>query len=181
MLSAKCVLSCTYFCQQAYYKQKGHFMDSSSYVPVTGTVLSISQMTCCNQIVSLRTSEGIINFVISPDTYVVDSTPLRAGMRVTGFYDANRPVPLIYPPRYQAEILTIMRADEQVLLRFFDNNLVASDRSLKLNTGRQTTIVTANGQRFTCNPGNHVLIVYYSNTTRSIPPQTTPRKIIVMC
>ncbi len=26
-----------------------------------------------------------------------------------------------------------------------------------------------------------MLLVYYTVTTRSIPPQTTPRKIIVLC
>lgn len=156
-------------------------MDVTSYLPVTGTILSVSQMNCCNQILSLKTSDGIVQFVISPETLVIDSTNLRTGMRITGFYDSNLPVPLIYPPRYQAQILTALRPQEQVALSFFNRNLTASDNSLQLNTNRQTTMVTANGQRFTCNPGNHVLLVYYTVTTRSIPPQTTPRKIVVMC
>ena len=44
-----------------------------------------------------------------------------------------------------------------------------------------TNVVTGNGQRFNCTIGGRNLIVFYSVTTRSIPPQTTPRKIIVMC
>ena len=156
-------------------------MDVTSYLPVTGTILSVSQMNCCNQILSLKTSDGIVQFVISPETLVIDSTNLRAGMRITGFYDASLPVPLIYPPRYQAQILTALRPQEQVTLGFFNRNLTASDHSLQLNTSRLTAMVTANGQRFTCSPGNHVLLVYYTVTTRSIPPQTTPRKIVLMC
>lgn len=156
-------------------------MDVTSYLPVTGTILSVSQMNCCNQILSVKTADGIVQFVISPETLVIDSTNLRTGMRITGFYDANLPVPLIYPPRYQAQILTALQPQEQVTLGFLNRNLTASDNSLQLNTSRQTTMVTANGQRFTCSPGNHVLLVYYTVTTRSIPPQTTPRKIVVMC
>lgn len=156
-------------------------MNISSYLPVTGTVLSVSQMSCCNQLVALRTSDGIIQFVISPETFVVDSVSIRAGMKVTGFYDADKPVPLIFPPQYQAEIITAQRSGELVTLRFFNRDLTAADNSLSLNLNRQTSVTTANGQRFTCSPGNHTLLVYYTSVTRSIPPQTTPRKIIVLC
>ena len=156
-------------------------MDTTSLIPITGVILSVSQMDCCNQIVSLNTENGIIQFVITPNTYVVDSTSLRAGMRVVGFYDGNLPVPLIFPPRYQAEIISQLRPNEQAALRYFDQDLVATDNSLKLNPGRPTAVVTANGQRFTCSPGNQTLLVYYTTTTRSIPPQTVPRKIVVLC
>lgn len=156
-------------------------MDPTSLIPVIGTILSVSQMDCCNQILTLNTSDGIIQFVITPNTYVVDSTSLRAGMRIVGFYDGNLPVPLIYPPRYQAEILSQLRPNEQVTLSYFDQELTAADHSLKLNPDRRTSVVTANGQRFTCSPADQVLLVYYTSTTRSIPPQTVPRKIIVLC
>jgi len=42
-------------------------------------------------------------------------------------------------------------------------------------------VVTTNNQTFMGNPGNHTLVVLYSQTTRSIPAQTTPEKIIVLC
>ena len=57
----------------------------------------------------------------------------------------------------------------------------ASDGSLQLNIAGGTVIKTLNGQNITCNLGGHMLLVYYTVTTRSIPPQTTPRKIIVLC
>ena len=44
-----------------------------------------------------------------------------------------------------------------------------------------TTVVTQNNQTYLGNPGGHTLVVLYSQTTRSIPPQTTPDKIIVLC
>ncbi|MDY3022040.1 MAG: hypothetical protein SOS50_07710 [Oliverpabstia sp.] len=67
------------------------------------------------------------------------------------------------------------------MLNYFDRNLLAGDGSLQLNIGRNTEITTLNGQSFPCSPGNRSLLVYYTATTRSIPPQTTPQRIIVLC
>lgn len=64
---------------------------------------------------------------------------------------------------------------------FKDKYIPLIDQSLKLNIAPSTEIMTSNGQRFTCSLGGQLLVVYYSATTRSIPPQTTPRRIIVMC
>lgn len=81
----------------------------------------------------------------------------------------------------QAEIVTVLRGEQNVMLNFFDENLVAEDNSLRLNLSPVTNIMTQNGQRFTCSPRNMELLVYYTNTTFSIPPMTTPQKVIVMC
>ena len=131
--------------------------------------------------VSLRTENGIVNFAVDMDTVIIDSRQLRQGMRVAAFYDGNLPVPLIFPPQYRAQIVTVLGRNEQVMLNYFDENLTATDGSLQLNVGPGTVIKTINGQNITCNLGEHILLVYYTVTTRSIPPQTTPRRIIVLC
>ena len=97
------------------------------------------------------------------------------------FRSSSLPVPMIFPPQYQAQIVTVIGRNENVMLNFFDRNLVASDGSLRLNLSRNTIIKTVNGQSVTCNLGNRFLLVYYTITTASIPPQTTPRKIILFC
>ena len=84
----------------------------------------------------------------------IDSRQLRPGMRVTAFYDSSLPVPLIYPPRYRAQVITLTGRNEQAVLNYFDSNLVAQDRSLQLNISRNTVIKPVNGQNFICNPGN---------------------------
>ncbi len=156
--------------------------NNSSLVPVIGTILSIAMGNdCCSQMMSLGTENGIVNFNIDPDTSVIDCRRLRPGMRVAAFYDSSLPVPLIFPPQYQAQIVTMVNRNEQVMISRFDRNLLAEDRSLQLNIGRSTVITTINGQSFDCDPGNRTLLVYYSVTTRSYPPQTTPRKIVVLC
>lgn len=157
-------------------------MKYTNYEPITGIILNIAKESdCCSQMMSLSTENGIVNFIVGPETIVIDNRQLRAGMRVTAFYDGNLPVPLIFPPQYRAQIVTVLSRNEQVMLNNFDSNFVAVDWSLQLNITGNTVIKTVNGQRFTCSPCNRPVLVYYSITTRSIPPQTTPSKIIVLC
>lgn len=158
-------------------------MANTTYVPITGVIRSITPFSgeCCSQFISLSTGSGIINFVSSPETYIVNNTFLIPGMRVTAFYDSNQPVPLIFPPQYRAAVISQTARQEQIAYGYFDRNLLAADNSLELNIGPMTNVVTKNGQRFNCAIGGRTLIVFYTNTTRSIPPQTTPRKVIVAC
>lgn len=157
-------------------------MAYTNFEPVIGTILNMTRGNdCCSQTMSLRTEKGIVNFMIGPETYVIDNRPLRAGLRVAAYYDTSLPVPLIFPPQYRAQIVAVLMRDEQIMLNEFDRNLTARDGSLQLNLARNTNIETLNGQNVTCNPGGQTLLVFYSATTRSIPPQTTPRRIVVLC
>ena len=157
-------------------------MDYANLVPIIGVIVNITRGNdCCSQMLSLRTENGIVNFAVDMDTLIIDSRQLRQGMRVAAFYDSNLPVPLIFPPQYRAQIVTVLGRNEQIMLNYFDDGLTAADGSLQLNIAAGTVIKTVNGQNITCNLGEHMLLVYYTVTTRSIPPQTTPRKIIVLC
>lgn len=156
-------------------------MNYSDLVPVIGTIVNISGNDCCNQMFTLNTENGIVNFFVTPDTMVINSRMLRRGMRIAAFYDSTLPVPLIFPPQYNAVLVTVLGRNEQIALNYFDGNLLAGDNSLQLNVGRNTVVRTLNGQTFSCNLGERMLLVYYTTTTRSIPPQTTPEKIVVLC
>lgn len=147
-----------------------------------GTIVNITRGNdCCSQMMTIRTENGVVNFTVVSDTRVIDSRQLRPGLRVAAFYDASLPVPLIFPPQYQAKIVTILGREEQIMLNEFNRNLTTWDNSLQLNIAASTEIETLNGQRVNCSLGNQTLLVYYSATTRSIPPQTTPRRIVVLC
>lgn len=158
-------------------------MNYENLAPVTGIIQSISQTPndCCTQQISLLTNDGPVNIIISANTFIIDSRRLRPGMMIAAFYDATRPMPLIFPPQYQAELITVIQSNEMVMLNFFNRNLVASDNSLRITLHRSIDVSTMNGQRFNCSIGGNFLLVYYSVTTRSIPPQTTPRRIVVLC
>ncbi|MEW9184550.1 hypothetical protein AB2553_30585, partial [Bacillus mycoides] len=70
---------------------------------------------------------------------------------------------------------------QNVKVDYFNEQLESSDGKLKLNISPSTQILLTNGQFFTGNLVNRNLIAIYSFTTMSIPAQTTPYKIIVLC
>lgn len=160
-----------------------NFMSDLELNAVTGIIRNVqsSNSQCCEQQITLANAQGITNIIIKPSTFVVGSIRLVRGMTVTVFFDANAPAPTIFPPQYNAVIIAQKIGREEIYAGYFDENLLAQNQALQLNLSPRTIMLTANGQRFTCSPGGHLLIVFYRYTTYSIPPQTTPHKIIVIC
>ncbi len=157
-------------------------MDYLNLVPVTGVIVNVERgEDCCSQMLTLHTAGGIVNFIVDTDTAVLENRQLRAGMRVAAFYDSTVAVPLIFPPRYQAAVVTSVGRNQQIMLAYFDENLLSQNGDLQLNVGRNTVIRTLNGQSYSCSVGDHILLVYYTAATRSIPPQTAPERIVVFC
>lgn len=156
-------------------------MKYENLVPIIGTILNMEDSDYFKQMVTLRVENGVVNFMVSSETLVVECRQLEPGMRVAAFYDSSLAVPMIFPPQYQAQMITVLERNEQIALDYFNGALLAQDNSLQLNIAEETRIETLNGQRFSCCIGGRTLLVYYTATTRSIPPQTTPGKIVVMC
>lgn len=142
----------------------------------------IGESTGCYKLMTVQKRDGsIVNFVVTPTTYFVDHAMMSVGDIVIGFYDAYAPVPLIFPPQFRAIVMSRLALGKNVKVDYFNEQLISSDGTLKLNIAPFTQIILENGQAFTGNPANHNLIVVYGPTTRSIPAQTAPYKIIVMC
>lgn len=161
-----------------------------NFLSFSGTVTGISDFWVgptdedggCYQLFEVDNGYGdIVNFVVEPSTYFVDHAMVMVGDPVIGFYDADAPAPLIYPPQYRAVVMAVNTPYQNVKVSFFNRQLLSSDGSLKLNISSNTRVLLENGQAFNRNPANRNLIVVYGATTRSIPAQTTPSQIIVMC
>jgi len=161
-----------------------------NFLSITGTITNIEDFWInesqeslgCYKLLSLQDDNGsLTNFVVTPETYVLNNEILLPGDSVTGYYDGNAPVPLIYPPQYRSLVMHKTRAFPNIKVSYFNSQLISSDNQLKLNFSPSTLIVIRNGLLFTLNPANHNLIVIYGSTTRSIPAQTTPFKVIVLC
>ena len=161
-----------------------------NFLSITGTIATIEDFWInesqeslgCYKLMSLQDDDGnTTNFVVSPETYILNNEILLPGDRVTGYYEGNAPVPLIYPPQYRALVMHKAQSFPNIKVGYFNNQLISSDNQLKLNLAPSTLIIIRNGLLFSRNPGNHNLIVIYGPTTRSIPAQTSPYKIIVLC
>jgi hypothetical protein len=161
-----------------------------NFISFSGTVTMISDFMIsqngegegCYQLISVENElRAMVNFVVSPTTYFVDHAMVKVGDRVTGYYDGDAPVPLIYPPQYRALVMVKDNPYQNVKVAYFNSQLLSNDGLLRLNLSPYTQIVLTNGQAFSKNPTNRNLIVIYGPTTKSIPAQTTPYKIIVLC
>ena len=136
----------------------------------------------CVQMARLEDEDGNpVNVILSPGTYVVGFETLSVGRRCTFWYLADAPMPLIYPPQYSAAAAALDRNGRRIDVSFYDRNLVNSERTLQLKLDGSVEIRTTNNQYFQGNPAGHDLVVVYETSTRSIPAQTTPKEIVVLC
>lgn len=165
----------------------------SQYTPTSGTILQIEwqndnpdQMGCSLNVTFQSMDQGLIHMIVDGTTYVMNNCPLRVGDQVTFFYLTDAPVPMIYPPQYRAAAAVHTPSGTYASLDVFTQSanhsqLTNSDDTLRLNLSNTTIMMLANGQPFGGVLSGKLLLVIYSATTRSIPAQTTPEKIVVFC
>ena len=159
------------------------------YQPFSGTITQIENIRTgtyegddCNLMISVVNREGNqVDFVVTPDTYFVDRVTVTIGDSVIGFYDADEPTIAIYPPQYRAVVMARNIRNQNVKVDIFNRRLVSGDGTLMLNIQPSTQILLSNDQYFTGNIANRLLIVIYGRTTRSLPAQTTPYRVVVLC
>lgn len=124
---------------------------------------------------------NVTNFMVTPRTFVMDFLPLAMGMRCTFWYRTDAPAVLIYPPRYTAVAVAQDRNSRMVNVSFYNEALINQEMTLQLRLDNSVELRTTNNQYFQGTPANHNLVVSYTSSTRSIPAQTTPEKVYVLC
>ena len=157
--------------QKAYY---GYF---------NGIVKEISDFngTKDSKFVSVESKDGApANIIISNETYILDNAEISVGSEITAYFRADAPMIMIYPPQYGAEVVVVNNNDQNVKVEMFDENLVSFDNLLKLNISDDTEIISQDGKEFEGELANRKLVVVYDVSTKSIPAQTNPIKIVVL-
>lgn len=136
----------------------------------------------CVLFVTLETENGdTVNVILSPVTYVVDFETLSVGMSCTFWYLADAPMILIYPPQYNAVVAARDNNSRMIDVSYYGKEMVNQERTLQLKLDGSVDIRTTNNQYFQGSPAEHDLVVIYETSTRSIPAQTTPKEIVVLC
>lgn len=161
----------------------------SRFGSVTGTIVELTpgrvgggRTNGCIIFATIEDMAGnTVLFLLTPSTYVVDFETLSVGMLCTFWYDADAPMPLIYPPQYNAVAAAQEKNGRMVCVGYFDSSLVNEEQTLQLNMDASVDVRTTNNQYFQGNPARHKLVVTYGNSTRSIPAQTTPHRVVVLC
>lgn len=158
--------------RQLYYRQfRGTVKEISDHHAIEGA-----------KFISLESSSGEpANIIVDKTTYVFNNEKITVGSEITAYYDANGIMILIYPPQYKAEVIVVENDSRNVKVDMFDEELVSADGSLKLmNISEVKDIVNEDGTAYEGDLKNKVLAAVYTISTRSIPAQTTPEKIVVL-
>jgi hypothetical protein len=131
--------------------------------------------------VLLENKEGLEAYIIlNKDTYIINNEEIAIGSEVTGYYDANAMMIMIYPPQYVAVAVMVSNKDQNIKVDLFDKNMISADNSLMLNINKETKVVLKDGKVFKGDLKNRKLAVFYGASTRSLPAQTTPNKVVVL-
>lgn len=149
-----------------YYDQNGQVVNDKKFIAV------------------IDENNSTTVFVVTKESYSISNTPIdniKVGDKFNGFYDATLPVIMIYPTQYTAVAFTVNFPDtKNIKVDVFNDDLTSSDNQLKLNVSDKTEVELKNGEVYTGGLKGKTLAVIYTFTTRSIPAQTTPEKIIVL-
>lgn len=155
----------------------------SLYLSFTGTVGEVAPAIATDaegqeaQVILLENEEGTqMEFLVTMNTLLLNEPLLESGQALIAFFDGSQPI----TPERPALVLTPYVEAEQVVMAYFDADLLSDDGMLQLTVDGTTEILDQAGDPFEGDLGNHVLVVVYGPSTRSIPAQTTPAQIVVM-
>lgn len=138
--------------------------------------------------------EYIVNYTIVDDTLFFDQAgnrlaleDVKEGSLLDVYTGAYTPAPMIMPPQYQANIIIVLDPDaEEAGFTCADTFIMVEDmltgagNTLALNLTEDVEIVGREGEPTQEDLENKDLLVFYGASTRSIPAQTTPTKIVVL-
>lgn len=157
-----------------------------AFIKTEGTIQAIEK----NGDVTLYTikhGEESPVLAVTNETLVYDNTgekvELKKGDKVTAYTDANKPMILIYPPQYSPDAVIVETEKEGfTAVGTFDEELTDMQLKLQLHIDdEKTKLESASGKEVKAEDlKEQNLLVFYTVTTRSIPAQTTPEKVIVL-
>lgn len=108
---------------------------------------------------------------------------LVEGMEVSIYYEKETMMMLSYPPQLSPDVVVVKSDDVDLNIKIdkFGKELISDDNSLKLNINDEVALVDLEGEKIEKEDlANKDLIVFYTVSTRSIPAQTTPQRVIAI-
>ena len=132
-----------------------------------------------------------VNLKITDDTLVYDNlgnkkalSDLTDGSKITVFTGSYEPTPLILPVQYTANVI-IINGDKEGTVNV-DTYLADEEgytnaaNNLNIAAADDTKIVDKDEKEYKGDLDKNDLIVFYGASTKSIPAQTTPTKVVVL-
>lgn len=169
-------------------------VEESDFINFSGKVTNITKNKKSVSITVDHAASGEkMVFVLTEQVSLYDTntgksfaiSDIKKGDGVKGYYHKDTIMPMIYPAQVEPDFLLINDSGEkplsEVKVSKFNPDFISKDKQLKLNISKETELVNERGQKLEKEDllGKE-LIVFYTMTTRSIPAQTTPSKIIAI-
>lgn len=164
--------------------------NSSRYIKLTGVIKEIDKKDEKKRTVIVEgENKSETHLTLSHETLLLSAKAteglqepsLEKGDHIEAYYDKNKPMILIYPAQITPEIIIAHHEGNQVKVSKFDDQWISDDHQLQLNITEQTVILDQQGDIIQKEDLNgKELIVFYTVSTRSIPAQTIPHKVIAL-
>lgn len=171
-------------------------VETASYISVDVTVVKTDSdvdgiIKTTTDVNNKDDQNNTVNLKITDDTLVYDNlgnkkalSDLTDGSKITVFTGSYEPTPLILPVQYTANIIIIngdkegnVNADTYLA---DEEGYTNAANTLNIATADDTKIVDKNEKEYKGDINKNDLIVFYDVSTKSIPAQTTPTKVVVL-
>lgn len=171
-------------------------VETASYISVDVTVVKTDSdvdgiIKTTTDVNNKDDQNNTVNLKITDDTLVYDNlgnkkalSDLTDGTKITVFTGSYEPTPLILPVQYTANVI-IINGDQEGNVNA-DTYLVDEEgytnaaNTLNIATADYTKIVDKDEKEYKGDLDKNDLIVFYGASTKSIPAQTTPTKVVVL-
>ena len=171
-------------------------VETASYISVDVTVVKTDSdvdgiIKTTTDVNNKDDQNNTVNLKITDDTLVYDNlgnkkalSDLTDGSKITVFTGSYEPTPLILPVQYTANVI-IINGDQEGNVNA-DTYLADEEgytnaaNTLNIATADDTKIVDKNEKEYKGDLDKNDLIVFYGVSTKSIPAQTTPTKVVVL-
>lgn len=120
--------------------------------------------------------------LMTKDGHQIGASAIPVKSRIIAFVDSQLPLPMVSPPQIEPLLVIFDQYTKkgEVAIGVFNDMLYSEQLKLKLHLKDSTEIITLQGKRVDKEQlAQKMLVVFYEGTTRSMPAQTNPTKIIV--
>lgn len=171
-------------------------VETASYISVDVTVIKTDSdvdgiIKTTTDVNNKDDQNNTVNLMTTDDTLVYDNlgnkkalSDLTDGSKITVFTGSYEPTPLILPVQYTANVIIIngdkegnVNADTYLA---DEEGYTNAANTLNIAAADDTKIVDKNEKEYKGDLDKNDLIVFYGASTKSIPAQTTPTKIVVL-
>ncbi|PIC57485.1 copper amine oxidase [Sporosarcina sp. P12(2017)] len=159
--------------------------DEKAFVKVEGTINGMEKNDELT-LYTIKWKEESFVLAITKETLIFNNTgkkvELKKGDKVSAYTHADKPMVMIYPPQYTPDAVIVEKDEANTaVVGIFDDELVDPYLKLQLNVEDSTDISSASGNKVNADDlKGKDLLVFYKETTRSIPAKTTPEKVVIL-